>query len=220
MKTFSVLSVCIRLSVPALVLTAAVFGGLSCSNNVSGEQSCSRPDVGLAAPALLSPGAGPTELVAYFYKVLLQKDEPTMAQEVSLFGENPDYRNELPLFDQGKDTVPVLIRFCRKHRDWFLPKGKATADRYLSVIMISTPFTFKRTAKEDPGHGQTCDFVIVKFDYNLTSKSHSGREGSVVFPFDNGKISVGGIGPGGFNGDDIGYRVFDITGEFGSRPKD
>ena len=160
---------------------------------------------GSATPATAPPPeVGPTDLVASFYKALLQKEEPTLAQETSLFGEEPSYlRYRLPAGDQGKDTDPVFLRFFRKHREWFLPLGKSTTEQHLSSgVRLSTPFRFE-------GNVQSV-FVMAWFVNNVTVED--GRDRSVVFSLERGKISVPCIRPGGFDGEDVAAKIEMISG--------
>ena len=157
-----------------------------------------------AAPAAAPPPeVGPTDLVASFYKALLQKEEPTLAQETSLFGEKPSFRYKLPAGDRGKATDPVFLRFFRKHREWFLPLGKLSTEQYLSSgVRISTPFRFE-------GNVQSV-FVMAWFVHNATAED--GRDRTVVFSFERGKISVPCIRPGGFDGESVTEKIEMITG--------
>lgn len=157
-----------------------------------------------AAPAAAPPPeVGPTDLVASFYKALLQKEEPTLAQETSLFGEKPSFRYKLPAGDRGKATDPVILRFFRKHREWFLPLGKLSTEQYLSSgVRISTPFRFE-------GNVQSV-FVMAWFVHNATAED--GRDRTVVFSFERGKISVPCIRPGGFDGESVTDKIEMITG--------
>lgn len=158
-----------------------------------------------ATPAAAPPPeVGPTDLVASFYKALLQKEEPTLAQETSLFGEEPSFlRYRLPAGDQGKATDPVILRFFRKHREWFLPLGKLSTEQYLSSgVRISTPFRFE-------GNAQSV-FVMAMFDHSATAED--GRTRTVVFPVEDGKISAPCIRLGGFDGDYVMCKIEMISG--------
>jgi hypothetical protein len=183
MKAICVLSVCVLLGL-----------WVSCVAHST------EPATPAAAPP---PEVGPTDLVASFYKALLQKEEPTLAQETSLFGETPSFRYKLPAGDQGKATDPVFLRFFRKHREWFLPLGKFVTEQYLSsCVRISSPFRFE-------GNVQSV-FVMAWFVHNATVED--GRDRTVVFSFERGKISVPCIRPGGFDGEDVTDKIEMMTG--------
>jgi len=171
---------------------------------------------GSATPATAPPPeVGPTDLVASFYKALLQKEEPTLAQETSLFGEKPRFRAEMLPGDQGKATDPVILRFFRKHREWFLPLGKLSTEQYMSWVRISSPFNFVRSVQgmaEKKGR----EYVMAMFMHDATAKY--ARERTVVFPFDDGKISAGGICLGGFDGESVIYKVEMMSGVWGPDP--
>jgi hypothetical protein len=167
-----------------------------------------------AGPA---PELGPTELVASFYKALLQKEEPTLAQEVSLFGEKPEFgRNSLLPGDQGKVNEPVMLRFFRKHRDWFLPKGKLSMEEYQALVRISSPFNFVRTVQATQEQ-KGLEYVLARFTADVTAEY--AQDHTVVFPLDNGKISAGSIMLGGFEGKMVVSWVGEMSGNWGPKPK-
>jgi len=195
-----------------LLITCALLAAITCAVLAAS-----------AAPAAAPPPeVGPTDLVASFYKAMLQKEEPTLAQETSLFGEKSSYtaalRNDLPAGDQGKDTDPVILRFFRKHREWFLPLGKLTTEQYLSGVRISSPFKFVRCV-QGMEKNKGSEFVMAMFMHDVTAEY--ARERTIVFPFEgwNGKISAGGICLGGFDGEDVIGKVEEMSGDWGPRPK-
>jgi hypothetical protein len=190
------------------VLSACVLLGLL----VSCVAHSAEPAKPAAAPP---PEVGPTDLVASFYKALLQKEEPTLAQETSLFGEKPRFRLEMLPDDQGKATDPVILRFFRKHREWFLPLGKLSTEKYMSGVRISSPFNFVRTV-QGMEEKKSRECVIARFDHDAAAQY--ARDRTVVFPFEDGKISAGGIELGGFDGESVIYKVEMMSGDWGKDP--
>jgi len=165
---------------------------------------------GSAAPAAAPPPeVGPTDLVASFYKALLQKEEPTLAQETSLFGEKPSFRDDLPAGDQGKGNDPVILRFFRKHREWFLPLGKLSTEQYMLRVRLSSPFNFVRTV-QGMHKKKGLEYVMAMFNHDATAED--GRTRTVVFPFEDGKIWVIGIRLGGSDADSVTAKIETITG--------
>lgn len=74
---------------------------------------------GSSTPAS-SPTTGPTstndpgtEVVALFYKLLLQTNPPTLEQEKSVFGEEPGLRNYLITHGQGSEGDAVIFALFR-----------------------------------------------------------------------------------------------------------
>jgi len=185
-----------------LLITCALLAAITCAVLAAS-----------AAPAAAPPPeVGPTDLVASFYKAMLQKEEPTLAQETSLFGERLSLRYDLPAGDQGKDTDPVILRFFRKHREWFLPLGKLSTEQYMSMVQISSPFNFVRGVQSmyDPKKGSRTEYVMAMFDHSATAEDALTR--TVVFSFERGKISAPCIRLGGFDGDYVMCKIELISG--------
>ena len=86
-----------------------------------------------------------TEVVTCFYKVLLQKEEPSISQEKDLF----DYDHsgiKAAIADKLKipETEPGILQVFRKNKELFLPAGMKS----LKEIIISSPFQFVRNLVE------------------------------------------------------------------------
>jgi hypothetical protein len=189
----------------AALLIAIAFGGFSCAG-----AGLSSKDL-LPTPAPPSPDAGPSELVAYFYKVLLQKEEPTLVQETILFGKKSLLNYSLIAWKKGKEGEPIILRYLRQHRDWFVPQGQPSAERCITGVRISSPFNFVRNVpdtanmKSHSEHGRC--WVMVMFNHDDSAKFASER--SVAIPFEEYKIEAEMIELGGFDGKMVGEKLDD-----------
>ena len=180
MKTFFVLGI--------LGLVAAVA--------MSRFASSAEPKPSAAAP---SPSNDPTDLVVSFYKVLLQKEEPTLQQEEKLFGLHNPLRGNLLARKKGADTDPVVLQLFRQHRELFLPLGKLSAEDYLSAIQISSPFNFVRSLATIKGKAPDgWAYVMAMFVHDVKAKPPRFR--TIVFEIEDGKIDPVAICLDGFGG--------------------
>jgi len=131
--------------------------------------------------AATSPSSEPTDLVVSFYKVLLQKEAPTLQQEKELFGLSSALRTNLLARRKGTDSDPVVLQLFRQHRDLFLPLGKdLTTEDYLAAVQISSPFNFVRSLKgikDEAPVGRAC--VMALFVHDVKAKPSRFR--TIVF---------------------------------------
>jgi hypothetical protein len=155
------------------------------------------PKSSSAAP---SPSNELTDIVASFYKVLLQKEPPTLEQEENLFGLRSSLRVNLLARKKGADTDPVVLQLFRQNRDLFLPLGKdLTTEDYMSAVQISTPFNFVRrleTYKEKAPAGR--GYVMALFGHDFRVRPQRSR--TIVFSIEGGKIDPDDIYLDGFQG--------------------
>jgi len=146
-----------------------------------------------------SPSNDSTDLVVSFYKVLLQKEEPTLQQEEKLFGLHDPLRTNLLARKKGADTDPVVLQLFRQHRELFLPLGKLSAEDYLSAIQISSPFNFVRSLATIKGKAPDgWAYVMAMFVHDVKAKPPRFR--TIVFEIEDGKIDPVAICLDGFGG--------------------
>ena len=140
------------------------------------------------SPAVGVSGDSATDLVVDFYRVLLQEQPPTQAEESRLFGTSSSLRWRLALKDKrgGLEDVepmertpeqlaqrkqlerdvqaagPVVLNYFRQHREWFLPKSM----RSLSEIQISTGYHFVCNLDhlKDPARPGDCQVLVTFTD--------------------------------------------------------
>jgi hypothetical protein len=173
------------------------------ANSAEPKPAASAPTPG-GGPVADSAGNKPTDLVVSFYKVLLQKQEPTLQQEKDLFGLSSPLRGNLLDRKKGNDADPVVLNLFRQHRDLFLPLGKLSAEDYMTGIQISSPFNFVRSLASPKGkapEGQA--IVMAMFVHDVRSdrpKNVPPRFRTIVFHIEDGKISADGIYLDGFEG--------------------
>lgn len=156
--------------------------------------------VSKSSSAAPSPSNEFTDLVVSFYKVLLQKEPPTLQQEEKLFGLHNPLRINLLARKKGVVTDPVVLQLFQQNRDLFLPLGKdLTTEDYFSAVQISSPFDFVSTIgayKEKAPAGRAC--VMALFVHDVKAKL--GRLRTIVFDIEGGKIDPGAICLDGFGG--------------------
>jgi hypothetical protein len=156
------------------------------------------PKSSSAAP---SPSNELTDLVASFYKVLLQKEAPTLEQEEKLFGLRSPLRLNLLARNIGADTDPVVLQLFRQNRDLFLPLGKGlTTEDYFSAVQISSPFNFVCSLEGAKDKAPETAYVMALFVHEVNPKGVPSRVRTVVFQIEGGKINPGAIYLDGFQG--------------------
>jgi hypothetical protein len=162
------------------------------------------------AAAAPLPSSDPVMLVVSFYKVLLQKEAPTLQQEKELLGLSSPLRANLLARQKGTDTDPVVLQLFRQHRELFLPLGEMSPENYLSAIQISSPFNFVRSLKgikEKSPAGSA--YVMALFVHDAKAKPPRFR--TVVFEIEGGKIAAGGIYLDGFRGQMTLEKFFEMV---------
>lgn len=148
-----------------------------------------------SAPSTAPSGDAGTDIVAAFYKALLQETPPTLEQENALFGPESGLRNRLVDAGLGKDKDPVILDFLRNHKELFLPKKM----RRLDDVVISGTFNWVRDLvdmKDTPKKGN--GYVLVFFNEDAKAAIGQYRPRTIVFSLSDGKIAVGSIWLNGF----------------------
>jgi hypothetical protein len=170
-----------------------------------------------------SPDNVATDQVVAFYKALLQKEPPTIEQERAIFTETSVLRHQLVLGKGGPQNTkdiepmkrtpedrkkrlledkqvvaagPVVLKYFREHKNWFLPIGMKTPNE----ISISSLSNFVRSldhAKDSPKAGS--GFVLAVFIHDRTAPPMQIHKRTVVFTLCEGKIVPDGIGLDGFD---------------------
>lgn len=135
------------------------------------------------------------EVVAAFYRALLQEDPPTLEQENSIFDKMSGLRTYLVKVKGKQPDDPVLLQYFRDNKEWFLPKGM----RSLTEIQISSLARFVRDVervKEPRPEGW--GFVTVIFVRDREIRPH--RLHTIIFNINGGKIAADAIWLDGFGG--------------------
>jgi hypothetical protein len=224
MKTLCLLAFCALVALAAMALPA---------NAADPKPATATPapadaPAPAAAPAAVKAAPDPTEvppatvgklteLVATFYKVLLQKEEPTLQQEKDLFGLDSPLRLNLIARKKGVATEPVILNLFRKNRDLFLPLGKLSDEQYLGAIQLTSPFDFVTSLNQIKGkapEGWGC--VMALFVHELRPdrpKNEKPRFRTVIFSIENGKIQADGIWLDGFQGQLTGEKFLEMVPE-------
>jgi hypothetical protein len=162
------------------------------------------PEVAMAA------GDKTSDLVATFYKVLLQKKEPTLQQEKDLFGLESSLRINLLARKKGAETDPVVLNLFRQHRDLFLPLGKWSDEQYAVAIQITSPFVFVRSlARPKVKAPEGSCYVMAMFVHDPRPdrpKNVPPRHRTIIFGIDEGKIDPYEIYMDGFEGEMTGVK--------------
>jgi hypothetical protein len=137
-----------------------------------------------------------TEVVAEFYRLLLQDDEPTLEQEQALIADSGLRGNLVEA--QGQDaTKPLILRLSRQHKSLFLPDNYPE-ERLLASITLSSPFKFPRTLNSQ--RDDDTKYVMATF---LTDwKNRPGHTRTIVFQItEDNRIDPEGILLDGFGSD-------------------
>jgi hypothetical protein len=233
MKTICLLSVC-ALTVLAAMALPAIAAEPKPAAATPAPAATSAPAT--PAPAAVPPAAKPeadpmdmppatvgklTELVATFYKVLLQKEEPTLQQEKDLFGLDSPLRLNLIARKKGVANEPLILNLFRKNRDLFLPLGKLTDEQYLGAVQLTSPFDFVTSLNQIKGKAPAGrGLVMAMFIHDLRAdkdKSMPQRFRTVIFSIEDGKIVADGIWLDGFQGQLTGEKFLERVPE---QPKD
>lgn len=137
-----------------------------------------------------------TDTVTSFYKVLLQKEEPTIAQEKELFNCNPSMavmKGVITDKMQIPATEPGILQVFRTNKELFLPVGmKSTKD-----IIISSPFQFVRNL-ERYKDSNNLEYDVIALLAERRSDGDHFR--TVFFSVVGGKINPDAIRVGGYDG--------------------
>lgn len=151
-----------------------------------------------------------TNVVVSFYRVLLQEQPPTMADEAALLLLTSSPR--MYLIEQarkGTANDPVAMTWFRSHKDWFVPANMGQPGVVeLGVIDVTSTFDFVQVLdRELVQHRRHPDqgFVLVMFpDVFGAQVSH---DITIVFSLAGGKIDLDRMQIGGFGGEYILDRV-------------
>jgi hypothetical protein len=133
-----------------------------------------------------------TEVVDSFYKVLLQKEPPTLEQEKSLFGEQPWFRRYLETRNNESDKDPVILICFRSHKDLFTPANMRSPRQ----IQISSTFCFLRDVEYvKDANAPKCVMAMFTDDGNRLR----GKNMEIIFSITgDGRIEPDAIAFGGF----------------------
>lgn len=136
-----------------------------------------------------SSGDAGSELVAAFYKALLQDNPPTLEQEKALLTPSEGLRSRLVEGGFGTEKDPVILLFLRKHKELFLPK-QVRAD----YVQISSTFNWVRDVDQmkeapKPGYG----YVLATFREDREAKPGSEKDRLIVFAIEDGRIDPAAI---------------------------
>lgn len=136
-----------------------------------------------------------TEVVVSFYKVLMQKEAPTLEQEKELLTESSGLRKTILSRQKGGENKPVILQLFRQHKDLFLPANM----KKLSDIQVSSPFGFVRNLERTKTHRKVggCNVMVLFLD----KEAKPARFHSIVFDVSGGKIDPDGISFDGFEGE-------------------
>lgn len=129
-----------------------------------------------------------TDVVARFYEVLLQKEEPTVAQENELF-DHAHCGIKVAIGDKLKipETEPGILQVFRKNKELFLPAGM----RSKKEIIISSPFQLVRNLVEYKDKGNSSyEIIVLMADRGPDDLAHSR---TVIFSVTGGKINPDSI---------------------------
>lgn len=137
-----------------------------------------------------------TELVATFYRLLLQDEPPTLKDEQALFEDSFLRTNLIEV--HGKDrNDPVILNLCRENKELFIPKSK-TKEELLGKIFITTPFDIPRNLRrQQERHGQQEKKHVYVMAWLLLDRS--GKSHEIVFFIEGDKLSTAGIWLDGFS---------------------
>lgn len=170
--------------------------GLFCCLVYSDESKA--PATATSMPITVFPlGDAATDLVASFYKILVQENPPTLKQETDLFVTSSAMRTSLAARRKVAAADPIVLQFFREHKEWFLPANMKSFDE----IMISSSAHFIRSverAKQQPENG--AGFVIVLV-YDKNDHRQVIRTRTIVFQMAGGKIDPAVIYLDGFGGE-------------------
>lgn len=172
-------------------------------------------------PATAPAGDPASELVAAFYKAIIQKEPPTREQELALFAEwstvrarlvlgrrdepddepmrrTPEYFKRRRLLEAEVAAAgPVVLTYLRNHKEWFLPYGKKPTN-----VPISSFWRIERDVEElkdppPPEQGRGWGYVLTLVS-DTTERGRVIRDRMVIFPIRDGKIHVDAIFLNGF----------------------
>jgi hypothetical protein len=189
------------------------------------EKTNNDPDTSAYAPPAVKAAPDPTEvppatvsklteLVATFYKVLLQKEEPTLQQEKDLFGLDNPLRINLLARKKGVATDPLILNLFRQNRDLFLPLGKLTEEEYRGGIQLTSPFDFVTSLNQIKGKApEGRGLVMALFVHEVQpdrSKNVPPRLRTIVFSIEGGKIQADAIWLDGFQGPTTFEKFFEM----------
>lgn len=189
-------------------LAAALF----CRSTYSAEPAAvaDRAPVPTTAP---SSGDAATDLVALFYKALLQEEAPTREQEIALFTAQSSMRYVLSstkdelkkadgdmdlrrrLEDRAAAAGPIVLTYLREHKDWLLPVPMTSPND----IMISSRFNLIRSVgKVKAGPAKEGDGFVLAVVEDTNEKGQVFRIRTIVFRVHDGKIEPDEINLDGF----------------------
>ncbi len=135
----------------------------------------------------IAPVDAGADLVAAFYKVLLQQTTPTLEQEKAIFDDASAVRGELIAKGAGSEKEAVYLQYCWKHKDLFLPKNTDSAARTAGAIHITTTFVYARTIEhQDSGRSLTQGSVMAAFREDFKDQANKGR--LILFMLSRGKL--------------------------------
>lgn len=152
-----------------------------------------------------SPKAGEvpdeTDVVAEFYRLLLQDDPPTLGQEKAIFDlDASGLRTNLIEVQGGDPNEPLLLNLCRQNQNLFVPSN-VPEGRISEAIVLSTPFTWSRnlSAKKNTD-ADPFRFVIATFKDDAKAKDSRMRR--IIFTVSEGRIDADMIELDGFDSKD------------------
>jgi len=136
-----------------------------------------------------------TNAVVRFYRMLLQQASPSLADEEALFMSS-SVRGMLVDAGTGSKSDPVVMQWCRKHKNQFIPANMASVDR----IDVSGTFRFVQSLTQEKEPRNSDGYVVAIFPEDAGARRT--REVTIVFDvnIEHGKINPEGIRFGGFGG--------------------
>jgi hypothetical protein len=161
-----------------------------------------------SAPATQSGSnnVAPSDLVASFYRALVQENPPTYEQETELFSSS-GLRTQAIGKDKVPERSPILLELFRKHKDLFFPKNMK-GKKNLEYVRISSPFKFLGTPDTMDPSRKGGEYVVALFVDDV--EAHPARNRSLVFSIDGGKLDGDAIYIGGFDGEMTYEKYFDV----------